>query len=103
MNTQSVHGEPNSCTDKSGAQRRGHDRACECATPFGRGKVYMNDDEYVEWHQQRMRGERMCELVGCQEKWVFKRTQPPESNMATRAVVKSGEGVPLHTHRAYTR
>ena len=45
MNTQSVHGEPNGCTDKSGAQRRGHDRACECATPFGRGKVYMNDDE----------------------------------------------------------
>ena len=70
MNTQSVHGEPNGCTDKSGAQRRGHDRACECATPFGRGKVYMNDDEYVEWHQQRMRGERMCELVGCKEKWV---------------------------------
>lgn len=51
MDTQSVYGEPNGCTNKSSAQRRGHNRASECATPFGRRKVYIDSDEYVE-HQR---------------------------------------------------
>jgi len=57
MDIQSVYGEPNGCTNKSSAQRRGHNRARECATPFGRRKVYMDSDEDVE-HQ------RMNERIG---------------------------------------